>query len=244
MIRLTINGTDLELRKQETILDAVRSAGFDVPTLCFDERLDPIGSCRLCSVEVEGESHPLIACRTPVSDGMKIKTDSPSIEAFRRTLLRWEAQKISISSYLGEPDKELHQLLRAHDLQPSGKRRRDKKLDISHPLIRVDMSQCIDCLRCVHICNEVQGQFVWHVLDRCTDMHIVPDSGTTLGTSSCVGCGACVDTCPTGALTDRSETNGSSISRWTRTTCAYCGVGCELEVGIAAGRVARARPVI
>jgi len=244
MIRLTINGKDLELRKQETILDAVRSAGFDVPTLCFDERLDPIGSCRLCSVEVEGESHPLIACRTPVSDGMKIKTDSPSIEAFRRTLLRWEAQKISISSYLGEPDKELHQLLRAHDLQPSGKRRRDKKLDISHPLIRVDMSQCIDCLRCVHICNEVQGQFVWHVLDRGTDMHIVPDSGTTLGTSSCVGCGACVDTCPTGALTDRSETNGSSISRWTRTTCAYCGVGCELEVGIAAGRVARARPVI
>ena len=244
MTRLTINGNDLESSGHETILGAATRAGIYIPILCFDARVDPIGSCRLCSVEVEGEIHPQIACRTPVRDGMRIATHPLAIEAFRRTILQWEAEKVLPSSYASEPDKELHRLLRAYDIQPKGKRRRGERLDLSHPHIRVDMSQCIDCLRCVHICNDVQGQFVWHVLDRGSDMHIVPDSGTTLGTSSCVGCGACVDTCPTGALTDRGKASGASLSGWTRTTCVYCGVGCELEVGIAGGQVARVRPVI
>src|SRR5512135_3128059 len=160
MIRLTINGKDVELSGEETILSAAKRAGFDIPTLCFDARFNPVGSCRLCSVEVAGEAHALIACRTPVSDGMRIETHSPSIEAFRRTLLRWEAEKVRTSSYLREPDKELHRLLRLYDLQPSDKRRGRGRLDLSHPHIRVDMSQCVDCLRCVHICDEVQGQFV------------------------------------------------------------------------------------
>ena len=74
--------------------------------------------------------------------------------------------------------------------------------DLSHPYIAVDMSRCIDCYRCVRICDEVQGQFVWHVRDRGVETRIVPD-GPTLLESSCVSCGACVDTCPTGALEDR-----------------------------------------
>ena len=244
MLQLTINGKDLEANDHETVLGAAARAGIYIPTLCFDPRVAPIGSCRLCCVEVEGESHPQIACRTPVRDGMRIATHSGAIEDFRRTMLSWEAEKILPSSYRDEPEKELHRLLRTYNVQPKGKHRRGERLDLSHPHIRVDMSQCIDCLRCVHICNDVQGQFVWHVLDRGSDMHIVPDSGTTLGTSSCVGCGACVDTCPTGALTDHGKASGASLSGWTRTTCVYCGVGCELEVGTADGQVARARPVL
>lgn len=118
----------------------------------------------------------------------KLPTHSPAIEEFRHTPLTWEAEKVLPTSYAVDPDKELHRLLRQYNVQTEGKRRQGERLDLSHPHIRVDMSQCIECLRCVHICEDVQGQFVWHVLDRGGDMHIVPDSGTTLGASSCVGC--------------------------------------------------------
>ena len=104
-------------------------------------------------------------------------------------------------------------------------------LDDSHPFIHVDMSQCVVCYRCVRICEEVQGQFVWQVLNRGHETRIVPDSGTTLRESSCVGCGACVDTCPTGALEDKSILARGVPTAWTRTTCPYCGTGCEMSVG-------------
>ena len=188
MIRLTINGLDIESDGLETIGHAAARAGGSIPTLCFDARIAPVGGCRICCVEVDGEAHPQIACRTQVRDGMQIATHSPAIEEFRHTLLTWETEKVLPSSYAVDPDKELHRLLRQYNVQPEGKRRQGERLDLSHPHIRVDMSQCIECLRCVHICEDVQGQFVWHVLDRGGDMHIVPDSGTTLGASSCVGC--------------------------------------------------------
>jgi formate dehydrogenase major subunit len=105
------------------------------------------------------------------------------------------------------------------------------------------MSRCIDCFRCVRICNEVQGQFVWHVTGRGNDAHIVPD-GPTLLASSCVSCGACVDTCPTGALEDQSILQRGAATKWTRTTCPYCGVGCEMNVGTRDGHIVQVKPVL
>jgi formate dehydrogenase major subunit len=242
MIRISINGQSIEAAESETILHAASRAGIVIPTLCYDPRINPVGSCRICSVDVEGELHPQIACRTEVQSGMRVATHSPALEEFRRTLLSWEAKKVLPASFKSEPDKELHRLLRRYDIPPSGKRSEPR--DLSHPLIQVDMSQCIDCLRCVHICEDVQGQFVWHALDRGADMHIVPDSATTLAASSCVACGACVDTCPTAALTDRNSGRSLDIESWTRTTCVYCGVGCEMEVASAKGRITRVRPAI
>lgn len=243
MIRAHINNTRVEVEEGVSILEGAKLAGFAVPTLCLDSRLEPIGSCRLCAVEIEGESRQEIACRTPLRDGMRVVTNSPAIEAFRRKELEWMAARVSPESFSAEPDKELHRLLREWSIPPSLKGRRKVRLDLSHPYIRVDMNQCISCFRCVKICEDLQGESVWHVLDRGESMHIVPDSGTTLIASSCVGCGACVDTCPTAALTDRSEARGDKVDKWIRTTCAYCGVGCELEAGVAGGHVVRARPV-
>jgi len=179
MARITISGGKIESDGQETILEASARAGIRIPTLCHDPRFGAIGSCRLCCVEIEDESHPQIACHTPVRDGMRIATHTPSIEEFRVTLLEWEAEKVRPSDFADEPDKELHRLLRAYGVRPNAKGRREKRVDLSHPHIRVDMTQCISCLRCVRICEDVQGQFVWHVLDRGTDMYIVPDSCTS-----------------------------------------------------------------
>ena len=242
MLQVVINGMSFDFEDRLSVLDAVRRAGIDVPTICFDPRFDPLGTCRLCCVEIEGQPHPQIACRTPLRDGMRIATHTPALWAFRHTMLGWLAAHVSPLAATAEPDKELHRLLREYAIEPAQRGRRKVPLDSSHPHIQVDMMQCVTCFRCVRICEDVQGQFVWHSLNRGAETSIVPDSGTTLRESSCVGCGACVDTCPTGALIDRSAAPGAEINSWTRTTCVYCGVGCEMEVGSSAGRVVRVRP--
>ncbi|HTW34583.1 MAG TPA: formate dehydrogenase subunit alpha [Rhizomicrobium sp.] len=242
MLRAAIDGTEFQFASEISILAAAKQHGIAIPALCFDPRLDPIGSCRICCVEVEGEPHPQIACRTPIRDGMRVTTHSPALEAFRRELLEWMAARVPPASFASDPDKELHGLMRAYAVEPAGKARAG--IDASHPYIRVDMSQCIQCLRCVRICDDLQGEFVWHALSRGDDQTIVPDSGTTLEASSCVGCGACSDTCPTGALVDKQRRKANAATSATRTTCAYCGVGCELEAVVSDGRLVEARPVL
>jgi formate dehydrogenase major subunit len=242
MLVVTLNGKEFELTEGISVLEAARRLGVIVPSLCFDPRLAPIGSCRLCLVDIAGQTRPQLACRTKILQGMRIVTHSEALEHFRRDMLAWMAEAILPDVIDAEPDKELHRLLRLYGVAPRGTGRRKIPRDRSHPYIKVDMSQCISCFRCVRICNDVQGQFVWHAVGRGAEIRIVPDSATTLGESSCVSCGACADTCPTGALTDL--TAPSVIDRWTRTTCGYCGVGCEMEVGTANGQLVQIRPAM
>jgi formate dehydrogenase major subunit len=241
MTAIFINGKRHDCEDHLTILEAAVGAGIAIPSLCHDPRLTPIGSCRICCVDIEGEGHPQIACRTLVRDGMRIQTHSADLEAFRLEMLTLLAAHVTPDTFVAEPDKELHSLMRTYGVKPALTGRKPIRTDLSHPYIQVDMAQCISCFRCVRICEDLQGQFVWHALDRGAALRIVPDSGTTLKASSCVSCGACVDTCPSGALTDRG--GASDVERWTRTICAYCGVGCEMEVGTDKDQIVSVRPV-
>ncbi|MBL8673377.1 MAG: (2Fe-2S)-binding protein, partial [Rhodospirillales bacterium] len=203
MIAITIDGQALEIEPDATVLDAMTRLGIAVPALCHDDRLRPAGDCRLCMVEIDGAPHPMTACTTTVADGMRVTTRSAELLHFRETLLGWMAGKASPGDVARFPEKPLHRAMNEAGIAPAAAETPDAACDLSHPYIRVDMSRCVTCLRCVRICDEVQGQSVWHAVNRGADTHIVPDSGTTLGASTCVGCGACVDTCPTAALTDR-----------------------------------------
>jgi formate dehydrogenase major subunit len=212
---VTIDGTPVDVEDGTTILDAAARAGTVIPTLCHDPRLAPSGSCRLCMVEVDGDDRLRAACTTPAHDGAAVRTSTPRIEALRETLSGMiEASKPACP------------------------------VDDSHPAIVVDLTRCVSCWRCVRICEEVQGQFVWRLAGRGDETHVVPDSGGPLGASSCVSCGACVDTCPSGALEDRSVLDLGRPERWTRTVCPYCGVGCELLVGSRGNRVIQVRPAL
>lgn len=245
MLQVQINHESYQFDKAVTILQALRLAGLDVPTLCHDERLKPCGDCRMCLVKVEGWPRAAAACVTPLSDGMKIETHTPELEEERRALLEMSAQRYPAAAVARFPDKPFHQYLRKYGLDTACLGEFDPTLlDDAHPYIRVEMSQCIDCLRCVRICREVQGQFVWEVLQRGAETRIVPDSQTTLLESSCVSCGACVDTCPTGALADQSVFAFGVPTDWTKTTCPYCGTGCEMEAGVREGRLVQIRPAL
>jgi formate dehydrogenase major subunit len=244
LLQLTINGQQHHFDESLSILQALRSVKIEIPALCYDERMKPFGGCRLCVVRVDGGSRPVIACDTQAIDGMSIATDTPELEEWRRSLLRLLAQQYPAEGARESKDKEFHRLIRAYGLERECLGSTQSKLvDQSNPYIRVDMAQCIYCYRCVRICDEVQGQFVWKVWNRGDATRIRPDSGTTLLESSCVSCGACVDTCPTGALEDKSVLSLGAATTWTRTTCAYCGTGCEMNVGTRNGRIVVIKPI-
>ena len=227
-------------------MNAAKSVGIDVPTLCHDPRLKPIGTCRMCLVQVEGRPHPLTSCDNQLVEGMVISTHTPTLEHERQMLLRMLAQDHPSDLVHRCPDKEFHRRSLQYGLSEADfdGDQHAELLDDSHPYIHVDMSQCILCYRCVRICEEVQGQFVWQIVNRGHETRIVPDSQTNLRESSCVSCGACVDTCPTGALEDKSILALGVPTQWTRTTCPYCGTGCEMKVGTKEDRLVSIKPVI
>jgi formate dehydrogenase major subunit len=241
-IKATINGRAHEFEKPLSILEACHSIGIEIPTLCHDERLKPVGACRLCLVDIEGQSHPVPACFATLEDGMVVDTHNPVLEHERHMILKMLAQHHSGQS-LHALEKPFHRYATQYGLSERDFNGTVSTIDDSHPYIHVDMSQCIHCYRCVRFCDEVQGQFVWQVINRGRETRIIPDSGTTLLESSCVSCGGCVDACPSGALEDKSILERGQARSWTRTTCPYCGVGCEMEVGSRENRIVSIRPL-
>lgn len=246
LVKATINNQIHEFEAGISVLEASRAIGVDIPTLCHDDRLEPIGSCRMCLIEIEGKPRPVTACNTLLADRMVISTHTPALENERRMILKMLAQDHPGEGLREAPAKSFYRYALQYGLTEGdfNGSHETHLLDDSHPYIHVDMSQCIVCYRCVRICEEVQGQFVWQVLNRGHETRIVPDSGTTLRESSCVSCGACVDTCPSGALEDKSVLAHGEPTNWTRTTCPYCGTGCEMDVGTNQNRIVAIKPLL
>src|ERR1019366_602388 len=181
MLQVTINGQSHQLMEGLTINEALRQIGVEIPTLCHDDRIDPYGSCRPNAL--------VTACNTQIRDGMEIQTHSPAVEGVRKTLFGLLAANYPAEAVAAFPDKQFHRYLKQYGVKAGGSR-------TSPPYINVDMSQCVTCYRCVRICEEVQGQFVWKAWNRGDITRILPVRGETMLDGGCVSCGACVDTCP------------------------------------------------
>ncbi|MFX1677391.1 formate dehydrogenase subunit alpha [Paraburkholderia sp. A2WS-5] len=240
MVQLTIDGISHEVADGTLLIDALTAAGAAVPHLCHDSRVKPSGACRLCVVDVSGQARPVPSCALEVSAGMVVRTRGEALDALRRTNLELIAAHYPAAACAAEPDHPFHRLLAAHGVEPGDVRQEGLFQDETHPYIGVAMERCIYCERCIRICEQVQGQFVWEAWGRGDGTRISPGKGSTLLAGGCVGCGACVDSCPSGALFDKRV--GVEPAVWTRTTCVYCGVGCQLDVGTAHGRVVAMRP--
>jgi len=239
-----IDGREIEPRNDETVLEAAERLGIAVPTLCRRAGLHPEGGCRLCLVEV-GDSPVLQAsCHTRLASGMQVRTHSPRLAALRREVLQLIVGEVPGASLRPDPQgNELERLMAelGVDAGPGGSAAAE--VDATHPYLRFDRDRCITCRRCVHACNEVQGQFVYAVEGRGAESRLVFGRGSRFADSGCVACGACVEACPTGALFDRDRAEPEPAERTVRTTCGYCGVGCQLEVSASQGRVLRIRGV-
>ncbi|MBU2501211.1 [FeFe] hydrogenase, group A [bacterium] len=209
MPMIEVNGRQVTAREGGTLLDALRRAGIQVPTLCHYEGLPPTGSCRLCVVEVEGAPNLVPSCSFPVSEGMRVQTHSPRAVRARKTIV-----ELLLSNH---PDDCLycaqHGNCRLQDLSEDlgvrqrrlpGSRTRLPR-DISSPAIVRDPDKCILCGRCIRACAEVQTVAAIDFTGRGSGTRVDTAFGEGLNISSCINCGQCVMVCPTGALTERSH---------------------------------------
>jgi formate dehydrogenase major subunit len=252
LVTLAIDGREVTASDRATILDVARREGIFVPTLCYDPRLAPFGACRVCLVGVAGARGPVAACTTPVREGMVVDTRDAAAQRVARGVVElvlsdYPEDALSREGVDGSEDRnELRQVAAHFGLRTSRYRgeRHAYARDDRHPYIKMDLNECIVCGRCVRACDEIQGTFALAYAGRGFDTKIVAGMDSSFLDSACVACGACVSTCPTSALDELAFRASATIERTVTTTCAYCGVGCSLDVHVRSEEVVAIDPAL
>ncbi len=208
-MKIEINNQVVEAQEGQTILDAARAAGINIPTLCHMSDMFPSGACRMCVVELEGGRGLTPACAYPVNDGMKIKTHSPKVVRARKTIIELLlADHPDDCLYcVRNSNCELQQLAAEYGVRErrySGAKT-SLPVDTSSQSIVRDPEKCIKCGRCVRMCEEIQTVSALDFIDRGSEAHIGCAFEEGLNVSSCINCGQCILVCPTGALREQSH---------------------------------------
>ena len=232
-VSLQIDGRDLTVPDGSTIWEAARQADIDIPTLCHDPGLRPVGVCRMCVVEVEGSRVMAASCVREVEPGMIVRTATEKIERCRGVLIELlmsEQPEVSAKENT-TADDQLFALARRYGAGQRLPRGNSRPLDDSSKVIDVDHQACILCDRCIRACDDVQHNDVIGRTGKGYTARISFDLDQGMGESSCVSCGECVAACPTGALTNKAISaplRPRSELESVDTVCPYCGVGCAL----------------
>jgi len=206
---ITINDQAVPAREGMTVLQAAREAGIHIPTLCYHPDLPPLGACRVCLVEIEGERNLQPSCAFPVRPGMKVRTHSPTVRKARRTVveLLLSDHPSDCTTCARNGNCELQALAEELGLrevrvrvEPPG-----REVDDSSPAVVRDPDKCILCRRCIETCAQIQGVSTLRIKGRGYDSIIGAPFDLPMGHALCVYCGQCINRCPTGALTEKSH---------------------------------------
>lgn len=206
-VNITINGKQVTVPAGTTILDAAKTIGFKIPTLCYMKEINEVGVCRVCVVEVEGARALLPSCVTKVTDNMVVKTNSPAALEARRMVMNLILANHPKDCFTCERNGNCELRTMADEM---GIREvvieghiKDIPMDDSNPSIKRDSTKCILCRRCMSVCNQVQQVSAIGPVNRGIKTNIEPAFGKELGEVACVFCGQCTVVCPTGALTEK-----------------------------------------
>lgn len=270
-MKFVLNGKEIHVQNKRTILEVARENGAYIPSLCDHYRLSPFSGCRLCLVEIEGRKGYSPSCSTHVEEGMVIKTDSPQLKKLRQKILELilseHPSSCLICSEKQDCDEYKATIRKVGEttgcvLCPNNGRcelqdvveeleidevkfpalYRDFEVRRDDPFFDRNYNLCILCGRCVRMCHEVRGASALSFVFRGSDEVIGTVFDKPLTEAGCQFCGACVDVCPTGALTERAVRYETLPDGKSYTLCPLCGMGCTLRVELRNGRIISARP--
>ncbi|MFG6190689.1 2Fe-2S iron-sulfur cluster-binding protein [Nonomuraea sp. JJY05] len=246
LIDVQIDGEDVRVPEGSTILDACHAAGKDIPTLCYGDTLTPKNACRVCVVEVEGARTLAPSCSRKAEAGMKVGTDTERARQSRKVVLELLGSSVDMST-----TPRAAEWVEEYGADPA--RFGDDAATVEQPakvdndLYVRDYSKCILCYKCVDACGDQwQNTFAIAVAGRGFDATISTEFEAPLTDSACVYCGNCVEVCPTGALSFKTEFDMRAEGTWdesrqseTTTVCSYCGVGCNLTLHVQDNKIVK-----
>lgn len=236
---LKLNGQSVDFEPGETLLQVAQRRGHEIPTLCHDPRLEPAGVCRTCLVEIDGWRRMAPSCATLAEPGMSVTTESERIERHRRTLLSLymtDHPGDREASEKGAPD-ELFDMAERYGAGDWGAMTNIRAArDDRNPYVHFNPDSCIVCERCVRYCDEVEAVSAITLSGRGSRTTISTVDGLSLLDTTCEMCGGCIDVCPTGAMAEkmplvRLKPPERQLEK-VRTTCNYCGVGCQMDLNV------------
>lgn len=237
-ILVTIDGKKVEANDQQTIMDAARQSGIEIPNMCSYDGMEN-GVCRLCMVEIGNPPRMVPSCSTTVAPDMEVKTESDKVREYRKGLINVmmknhpvhednSAYKCKLEDYAEQYDVKVERKIPQFEVT----------IDESHPGFSFDPSKCILCRKCMIACDLDQVNQVISLSGRGQQTRVTFDLDVDMGDSSCLSCGACVDSCPTGALIEKGW---EPAERTEVSICPYCAVGCSVEYGIKDDKIIWAR---
>jgi formate dehydrogenase alpha subunit len=267
-VSLTINGIAIDAEPGMTVLEAARANNIYIPTLCYAAKLSAVGACRMCVVQIENMRGFPTACTVPVSDGMVVQTETEGIQNLRREILSLTLSEHPYTCLVCKTDCgifhggtirkaavttgcqycpangqcELQELVDYLDLKemPYPIAYRGLPVEQEDPFFDRDYNLCILCGRCVRTCQEVRHQGVLAFVNRGSQAIVGTAFGRSHLETDCQFCGACVDSCPTGALADKRGKWEGPPSEIVPSVCPYCSVGCAVNLQVKNGKVIRA----
>jgi len=242
---ITIDGKEYPFTPGQTVYEVARANGIYIPVLCHQEQLKPVGACRVCVVEVVGARSLVASCAMPAENGMKVLTDTERVLSARRLAVELLLTQGHHNCITCESSGECVLQDLAYSLGIEKPRFEEpetyKDLEQGNEMIVRDMNKCVLCGLCVRACNEIQVNQVLDYQGRGPTASVGPAFKVPYEDSSCVFCGECVRLCPVGALFEKQGRfkGRAAQTRKVRTTCEYCGVGCQMDLNVKDGKIVK-----